>query len=126
VAHDHEERAPVAVGDLDRALDRPEPLGQLSRDDRVPAVGLGGAHPQQLVAEMLADLHASPGRLEPRLHAQGVHEGVRDTGLEVARGASHRPARQHGASRLEVREGARDVQVLGVDGIDQAAGVAEP
>ena len=77
-----------------------EALAQPPRDERVPAVGLGRARPQQLVADRLGDLHRPPRGLEPGLDAQAVRERGRHADLEVAeRPAAAAPARARRARR---------------------------
>ena len=92
----------------------------------MPAVGLGGACPQRLVAELLGDLDRARRRLDPARDLQAVGQGGRDAGLEVAARLARRAALEHRARGVEVAERAPDVEVVGVDRVDQRVRLPEP
>jgi hypothetical protein len=116
----------MAIADLEGTLEEVEALPQAPADDRVPCVRLSRARPQDFVAQLLARLHPARRRLHPLRDAQGVGERGGDTGLQVP----DRPARcavdEHRARGVEVLERAVDIEVLGVDRVDERQRHAEP
>ena len=115
----------MPVGDRERALEHPEAVGEPPGDERMPAIGLGGARPQQLVADGIRDLHRALRRLDAGPDAQPVRECGRDADLEVAERAARLAAREHAAGGVEVAERADDVEVLGIDRVHQRSRHAE-
>src|ERR687892_617384 len=124
--HPRKKRLSATVGDFERALERVQAHAEIPGDDLVPRKCDRGGAPQGFIADFIGDLHCGAGRLDRTLDLQPVGQSRGDSDLEVAPSPTSVPAFEHGTSRVVVAKGAVDIEVIGVDGIDQTVGYTEP